>query len=323
MRRLSHLKQKSHGERGAISVIVAILLAALLGFGAMAVDVSMMFAERTQLRNGADSAALAVAQTCAKYPSSTDCSSPLSLAAGLANGNASDKLSNVKAIAVDVPNRVVTATVGAQETGHSANEVSLFFARVLGMNTAEITASSTARWGTPSKGPVILPLVIARCKLNVVPGALTGAVQVLDQSFSGCAGIPGGFGWIPISGTQCTLTVTAGASDNAGLWFNVDPGASAPTGCVATDFAKLNDQTVLLPLYDVATGTGSGGKYFVSGFAAFHITGYHFANFNWSTGGAIQNKTIRGYFVKYVSLAQAFELGETPDYGANIVRLNP
>jgi hypothetical protein len=145
----------------------------------------------------------------------------------------------------------------------------------------------------------------------------------LDQSFSGCAGIPGGFGWIPTSGTQCALTVTAGASNNTGLWFSVDPGASAPTACVAADFARMNDQTVLLPLYDVATGTGSGGKYYVSGFAAFHVTGYHFANFNWSTGGTIQNKTIRGYFVKFVSLAQAFELGNTPDYGTKVVELTP
>ena len=85
----------------------------------------------------------------------------------------------------------------------------------------------------------------------------------------------------------------------------------------------MKDQTVLLPLYDVATGTGSLGKYYIKGFAAFHVTGYHFADISWTSGGTIQNKTIRGYFVKFVSLAQAFELWDVPDYGASIVRLTP
>jgi hypothetical protein len=85
----------------------------------------------------------------------------------------------------------------------------------------------------------------------------------------------------------------------------------------------MKDQTVLLPLYDVATGTGSSGKYYIKGFAAFHVTGYHFADISWTSGGTIQNKTIRGYFVKFVSLSQAFELGNAPDFGASIVRLTP
>ena len=54
------------GERGGISVLVAILMVALLGFAAVAVDVGMLYAERTQLRNGADAAAIAVAQKCAR-----------------------------------------------------------------------------------------------------------------------------------------------------------------------------------------------------------------------------------------------------------------
>ncbi len=41
-------------------------MVALLGFAALAVDVGMLYAERTQLRNGSDAAAIAVAQKCAK-----------------------------------------------------------------------------------------------------------------------------------------------------------------------------------------------------------------------------------------------------------------
>jgi hypothetical protein len=83
----------------------------------------------------------------------------------------------------------------------------------------------------------------------------------------------------------------------------------------------LNNQTVLLPLYDLATGTGSSGKYYIKGFAAFHVTGYQFASIGWTSGAKVANKTIRGYFVKFVSLAQGFELGSTPNYGATVARL--
>ncbi|WP_427172035.1 pilus assembly protein TadG-related protein [Arthrobacter sp. 92] len=307
MRRLGASAVNHDGERGAVVVVVALLMLVLLGFGAIAVDVGMLYAERTQLRNGADAAALAVAQKCAKNLSDPDCSTTSTLAGSLANGNANDNLSNIKSLVLDKTNRTVTATAASQEAGKTPNQVSLFFARVLGMNTAEVGASSTAQWGTPSKGPVILPLAIAYCKLNISPGSVAGAEQVLDQAFNGCAGIPGGFGWIQSTATKCAVTVTAGASTNSGIWFASDTGASAPTVCTAADFSQMNNQTVLLPLYDLATGTGSTGKYYIKGFAAFHVTGYHFADISWTAGAKVDNKTIRGYFVKFVSLSQALE----------------
>ena len=323
MRGLIQRKPNDRPEHGAVSVIVAVMLVVLLGFAALAVDVSSIFAERSQLRNGADAAALAIAQKCAKDAKDTNCSTSAPLASSLANSNANDGISNVKSIAFGSTGGTVTVTVGAQEAGHAPNQVSLFFAKIFGTNSAEVNASSTAAWGTPSKGPAIRPLAFAYCKRDMPTGGPTGNVQVLEQAVNGCGGLPGGFGWITTSGTKCAVTMTAGQSSNSGIWFASDPGASAPTICTAADFNQMNDQTVLLPLYDVATGTGSSGKYYVKGFAAFHVTGYHFADINWSTGGNVQNKTIRGYFVKFVSLAQAFELGNVPDYGASIVRLTP
>jgi Putative Flp pilus-assembly TadE/G-like len=323
VRRLKMTNRDSPSERGALSVIVAIMLVVLLGFAAMAVDVSMMYAERTQVRNGADAAALAIAQKCAKSTVDPDCASTSPLASSLANSNATDGLSNIKSAVPNTVSQIVSVTAGSQQTGNTPNQVSLFFAKVLGISSAEVTATASAQWGTPSKGPAILPLAIAYCKLDIPAAGSQGTVQVLEQSVNGCGGLPGGFGWITTSGTSCSVTMTAGQSDNAGLWFASDPGASAPTICTAADFSQMNDQTVLLPLYDVATGTGSSGKYYVKGFAAFHVTGYHFADIAWSTGGNVQNKTIRGYFVKFVSLAQAFELGNVPNFGASVVRLTP
>ena len=53
-------------ERGAVAIIVALLMVVLIGFAALAVDISAMWAEKRQLQNGADAGALAIAQECAK-----------------------------------------------------------------------------------------------------------------------------------------------------------------------------------------------------------------------------------------------------------------
>lgn len=309
-------------EKGAVSVIVAILLVTLLGFVALAVDVGNLYSEHAQLQSGADSAAIAIAQKCARDVSNANCSTTSALAGSLANQNALDGTSNVFSIQLDKTAHTVSVTTSAKEPGAPANSVSLYFAKALGIPSKEVGARASAAWGNPSKGPAILPLAIAYCKLNIPSGGSQGAEQVLEQSVNGCGGIPGGFGWMQTTSSKCSITATAGASNNSGIWFASDTGASVPFSCTAADFSQLNNQTVLLPLYDLATGTGSSGKYYIKGFAAFHVTGYQFASIGWTSGAKVANKTIRGYFVKFVSLAEGFELGNTPDYGASIVRLS-
>lgn len=63
-RRLPRLGDE--GERGAIGVLVAILIGAgvLVGMGALVVDVGQLYQNRAELQNGADAAALAVAKSC-------------------------------------------------------------------------------------------------------------------------------------------------------------------------------------------------------------------------------------------------------------------
>jgi Flp pilus assembly protein TadG len=54
------------GERGAIGVLIAVLIGAgvLVGMGALVVDVGELYQNRAELQNGADAAALAVAKSC-------------------------------------------------------------------------------------------------------------------------------------------------------------------------------------------------------------------------------------------------------------------
>ena len=139
----------------------------------------------------------------------------------------------------------------------------------------------------------------------------------------GCGGIPGGFGWITDDGTdsKCSVKISAGASSDPGIWFSSELAPARPPSALPLTSAPSKIKQSCFRSTHVATGTGSSGKYYVKGFAAFHVTGYHFSSEEWPKSDKLANKTIRGYFVKFVSLSQALELGSTPDYGTSVVRL--
>lgn len=318
MRRLA---ASSEDERGGIAVVVAIVMVVMLGFAAVAIDVAKLYSERAQLQNGSDAAALMIARACATGAPVGDCAeTPSANVQKLVNGNAVDGLSNVGSIAIDTPGRSVKVTTGAQEAGGPPNSVTTFFAQVLGIRSAEVRTSSSVQWGTPVKGIMVLPLAIAECKFDLSLGSQAAAEQILEFG-SGCGRVPGGFGWVASTGSQCNLSISVGKESDESSWFSSDPGASAPSRCSAADISQMNNQTVLLPLYDKAAGTGSNAGYFVKGFAAFHVTGYNFADDEWPKGSKLKNKSLRGYFLKFVSISQALELGSAPDYGASIAKL--
>lgn len=345
MRRLSARRnrpaQRRNGERGAISILVALLMVVLLGFVAIVVDVGLLYAERAQLRNGADAAALGMAQTCARNTSDPLCSDSSVLAKQLADSNAADGLSNVRAITLNKAAGAVTVSTGAQSAGGEPDTVSFFFAGILGIPTAEAGAESSAVWGSPTAGTTPFPVAFSVCQ---VEGKVEGGAQRLQLHGSGAnpacnygpsgAPVPGGFGWLVqdpgVCGGSVDITVNEGGSA---------PGNSGPPNCEATlnrwaaELTAGRKVTVLLPVFDKVTGTGASASYHLKAFAAFSISGWKF------TGGDTLPMTFRstssnpqldcsqncrgiiGSFVKYVSLADGYRLGPVDAYGARVVRL--
>ena len=350
MRRLS---RNHHGERGAISVIVAILMVALLGFVAIAVDVGLIYSERAQLQNGADASAIAVAQKCARNSAdSTACSTTSALAGSLANQNALDGMSNVDNIQLDTTARTVSVTTTAKEQGAPDNSVSLFFAGVLGIPSKQVGAKSSAVWGSPTKGPTAFPLAFSICQVQNMVDKGQQVLQNKDSKSAnpGCTlpsggTVPGGFGWLAQDAGKCgasiDLNVDKGGSDPT----STKTGNSAPSNCEATLNGWANDITagrkavVLLPVFDQVTGTGAGAIYHLKAFAAFNIVGWKFSGQDNTTPYSFNNtapkgsgstatasctgdcRGIIGEFVTYVSLADGYTLGPVSPYGATIVRL--
>lgn len=330
-------------ERGGISVIVAIMMVALLGFAAIAVDVGMLFSERAQLQNGADAAALGVAQKCAGSEADPQCAGTSTLAVELLNKNAVDGLSNVKSLTVDKPGRRVTAVAGAQEAGNPANQVSLFLGGIFGSAMTEVNAKTVVEWGSPSKGTTPFPLAVSVCQVEAM---VDGAAQLLkshsdtaadDCRLTGPSGalVPGGFGWIVQDPGSCGGHVDVALNEGGS-----DTGNNGPVNCDAvlngwaTELAAGRDAVVLLPVFLSVTGTGSGASYDIEAFAAFNVKGWKFSggstlplNFRNTAAEAGSLactgdcRGIIGQFIKYVSLADGYELGAVGPYGATVVQL--
>lgn len=342
MRRLT---AKQDNERGAISVIVAILMVSLLGFVAIAVDVGVIYSERAQLQNGADASAIALAQKCARNATDPVCSTTSTLATSLANQNALDGMSNVHTIELDKTARKVRVTTSAKEVGGTDNSVSLFFADVLGVPTKEVGARASAIWGSPKAGRTAFPLAFSVCQ---VKDNIGGGLQLLQEhgknANADCnygpsgAAVQGGFGWLVQDPGVCGGTIDLAVSEGGS-----DPGNNAPGNCStelnrwANEVAAGREVIVLLPVFNKVSGTGAGAVYGLVSFAAFKVTGwkfsggtglpYEFRSERSTTTGVTavteckgECRGVIGSFVKYVSLADGYTLGPVDPYGATIAR---
>lgn len=349
MRRLTH--DKASNERGAVSVLVAILMVVLIGFTALAVDVGLLHSERAQLQNGADASAIAMAQTCARDSSSTDCSTTSPLAGGLANENALDGMSDVFAIELDKVAQKVTVTTSAKEPGGAKNSVSLLFANLLGFASTEVGARSSAVWGSPRAGRTPFPLAFSICQVKGNVGSPGPIQRLQSHSTSGntandkCKNasgteVPGGFGWLPTTPNSCSSQIDLSANNG---WVNSDPGVDHPAICSATLYKWADELTAnrkivaYLPVFDAVSGTGANAKFQLKSFAAFEVIGwkftgsealpYSFRNLASTTTGVTAStqcdgscRGVIGRFVKYVSLSEDFTLGPVDPNGALIVR---
>lgn len=343
MRRLT---LDNENERGALSVIIAILMVTLLGFVAIAVDVGVIYSERAQLQSGADASAIAVAQKCAREATDPLCSTTSALAGSLANQNALDGMSSVHSIQLDKTARTVSVTTSAKETGGVDNSVSLFFADILGVPTKEVGARASAVWGSPKAGRTAFPLAFSICQ---VKGHVDGSLQLLQEHGKGAnpgclygpsgAAVAGGFGWLVPDAGKCGGTIDIDLSEGGS-----DPGNNAPGNCStelnrwASEITAGREIIVLLPIFNKVVGTGAGAVYGLVSFAAFKVTGWKFSGdaglphefqSGVSTTTGVTSATectgncrgLIGSFVKYVSLADGYTLGPVDEYGATIVRM--
>lgn len=364
-------------DTGAISSLVAVLLTTgvLLGMAALTVDVGLLQAERRQLQNGADAAALALAMSCGTGTCDT---SPTSEDAALAAENANDGEASVVSVCGEgdpalppcppqegplltrCPSsppdsadptgvsgwvRVRTATL-TSEGGTLLPPV--FSGALAGGSSGDghsVATCAQAAWGASAhRMYATLPVAVSRCEWDTAtsggtryappppyttyPADAEVALRLHSTteggtcpSFAGAyADLPGGFGWLEPD-FLCVVSARVGQT------LEADPGiASARCPTLLDD---LVGTVVHLPVFSEAWGGGTGGRYRISGFAAFHLTGYripgaHPFQVASPVGGQLcrgAEHCLYGWFVRALVPAGG-DLGEgLDDYGLRTVAL--
>lgn len=316
----SPVEARQPHERGAVAVLVALLMIVLLGFAAFALDVALIAWTRAQLQTGADAAALAIAQSCAGSGPAGCQTAAAATAQTLAAANVKNGNATADPPRFASPGTVSVHVLAKDSTGPG---VQLGFAQVLGIPRTQVDANATAAWGSPYAGTASIPLAFSECQFN-----LSGAAQVLQisggptcssSSNSGHT-IPGGFGWLRPDTGLCSVAITLAHPTIASK-----PGVPVPQGCSSSDFMALMGRTVLLPVFDDSGGQGANGWFHIKGFAAFQLTGYNFPDDSYNNSQGTNScsgrcKGVIGKFVRFVSLDNAFTPGG-PDLGAELVRL--
>jgi Flp pilus assembly protein TadG len=145
-------------ERGATIVLVSLLLAALLGIAALAIDVGMLYNARAEAQRAADSAALAGAGSLLVVP---DEFRARSIALEFGNQN------RVQGIPVELLDEDVeidlnamTVSVTVQRSASRGNAMATWFARVFGVDAVDVAAQATAGVGSTNTATCLKPWVM-------------------------------------------------------------------------------------------------------------------------------------------------------------------
>jgi Flp pilus assembly protein TadG len=308
------LRMLGRDDRGAIGVLVAVLIGGgvLFGMGALVIDVGRLYQNRAELQNGADAGALGVARSCVL--TSCTASSAMNTATGYAVGNASKLTGNKAAVTglcgsgaigctgdtANCPPQPTTSGVGwvnvlASTQTPTGTVVPPVFARTLLGNSSysgtTVKACAQAEWGAPASADTVA-FTISACTWDLAtnngtsfappppypPNPATSFDQVIQLHTT-------------TSNTSCP-TEPAGADAPGNFGWTDDSGNCNVTvsgnsygGSTGTSVSQdcltainndwLNKTLVFVPVYTIVSGTGTNSTYTLKGFAAFVITGYY------------------------------------------------
>lgn len=302
-------------ERGQAMVMSVAFLTVLLGMSAIVLDVGSWYRADRHAQITADAAALAGAQA---LPDSYG--TARSLALDYANKNEGGLAES----AVQFPDSsTIRVTVQRPAPG--------FFSKLFGIDSVQVRAVASARVGPPSSALYVAPIVvnIDHPMLKCAPGCF-GTETELEyyhlKTGGGGKTEPdgaGSFGFINLDGSD-----TNPGTSTLGDWIRYgfdkympansnypartgNPFSSSNVGDVLQ--AKMNEgDELLFPIYDKLTGSGSGAKYHIVGWVAFHLTGMDLSG---------TNEKLFGYFTHTIWQGVQGSSGSSYSPGVGVVQL--
>jgi len=145
-------------ERGASIVLVSLMMAALMGMAALAIDVGMLYNARAEAQRAADSAALAGAGSLLVTAQEERARS---IAIEFGNANKIQGVS-VELLEEDVEVDVsaMTVRVTARRSASRGNAMATWFARVFGVDAVDVAARATAVVGSTNAATCLKPWIL-------------------------------------------------------------------------------------------------------------------------------------------------------------------
>ncbi len=170
-------------ERGVTVVMVALFIVVLFAMAALAIDLGVLYTARTSAQHAADAAALAGAYSfldpaAVQPPAAQNAAISVAAANKIMGQPVTITASNVN---VDMANRRVTVTVSRL----GGNGIATFFAKVMGITSADVQTQATAEASNRATGTYCLkPFYIPNTALSSNPKACQPSVNqvIFDQT---------------------------------------------------------------------------------------------------------------------------------------------
>lgn len=272
-------------ERGAAIVVVALSITVMIGFGALIVDISNLYLNKTRLVNMVDAAALAGVQDLPDDPQAA-VASAYSYAAQ--NGINSDL------VVVTISQNNMVVTVNATRT------VSFFFAPIFNMISSNVTARAAAKVIPISGASGIVPFGVVKQQFTY------GDPYNLKEG--GGSGYNGNFGALALGGSgspiyQNNIKNGYNSQLHIGDWVGTEPGNMSGPTSEGVDYRmgldkyatfetveKGSSRIVIVPVIE-SLETNGRSEVEIVGFAAFFLEG---------VGGKGNDNYVTGQFIQMV-----------------------
>ena len=165
---MSYIKRNVLNERGQVAVIAALLIVSLVGMAALVIDVGSIYEERRSTQTVADAAALAGAQD---LPEDPEQAIQTAIAYAGLNG-VTISGDNIQIYETYVPYDTITVTP-------TDVDAPLFFAKVLNVNSATVSATATAIAGGPKSMTGLMPWTIPVAPYGGEENIISGVIYAL------------------------------------------------------------------------------------------------------------------------------------------------
>jgi len=297
-------------SRGQAYVITILFLAVLLAMAAAVLDIGSWYRADRSLQATVDAAALAGAQA---LPDGTASASTLASQYAAKNGGGTMNITFKSKV---FPDDTITVTGSRPAPG--------FFSKMLGIKSVTVHATASARAGYPTQARWVVPIVVdeQHPKLKCNPNPCSGQTQLVYQHLksNGSPDGSGNFGFINLTGGSSGTSSLGNLIDNGWDQYMDLGNYDAITGNMFSSSsigdkldARIGD-VLLFPIYRKITGTGTGAKYQIVGWAGFRLSGLDLHGSNEILLGEFVSVTWDGIQAEKASDAP-------PDFGVTNVSL--